>query len=50
MTPPAIPQQVKLDAAVAGPLFMLSAALLYTMLSLLVKLIDPVFRGLEDVT
>lgn len=35
------PQQVKLDAAVAGPLFMLAAALLFTVLSLLVKLMGP---------
>ncbi len=36
-------QQVKLDAAVAGPLFMLAAALLFTMLNLLVKQIGPAF-------
>ena len=35
------PQQVRLDAAVAGPLFMLAAALLFTVLSLLIKLIGP---------
>lgn len=35
------PQQVKLDAAVAGPLFMLAAALLFTALNLLVKLMGP---------
>jgi len=34
-------QQVKLDAAVAGPLFMLAAALLFTVLSLLIKLMGP---------
>ena len=34
-------QHVKLDAAVAGPLFMLAAALLYTVLSLLIKLMGP---------
>ncbi len=37
------PQQVKLDAAVAGPLFMLAAALLFTTLNLLIKLIGPAF-------
>jgi drug/metabolite transporter (DMT)-like permease len=37
------PQQVRMDAAVAGPLFMLAAALLFTMLNLLVKLIGPAF-------
>jgi drug/metabolite transporter (DMT)-like permease len=34
-------RQVQLDAAVAGPLFMLSAALLFTLLNLLVKLLGP---------
>lgn len=34
-------QQVKLDAAVAGPLFMLAAAMLFSVLSLLVKLMGP---------
>jgi len=34
-------QEVQLDAAVAGPLFMLSAALLFTLLNLLVKLLGP---------
>ncbi len=33
-----------MDAAVAGPLFMLSAALLYTLLNILVKLMDPQYR------
>lgn len=33
--------QVHLDAGVAGPLFMLSAALLFTLLTLLVKLLGP---------
>lgn len=37
------PQQVHLDAAVAGPLFMFSAALLFTVLNLLIKLINPAF-------
>ena len=32
---------VQLDAAVAGPLFMLSAALLFTMLNLIIKLLPP---------
>ena len=36
-------QQVRLDAAVAGPLFMLAAALLFTVLNLLIKLIGPTF-------
>jgi drug/metabolite transporter (DMT)-like permease len=34
-------QQVKLDAAVAGPLFMLAAALLFTVLNLLIKQLGP---------
>ena len=34
-------RQVRLDAAVAGPLFMLAAALLFTVLNLLVKLMGP---------
>ncbi|MEJ2639389.1 MAG: DMT family transporter [Desulfosarcinaceae bacterium] len=34
-------QQVKLDAGVAGPLFMLAAALLFTVLNLLIKLLGP---------
>ena len=33
--------RVHMDAAVAGPLFMLAAALLYTLLTLQVKLIGP---------
>lgn len=36
--------KVQMDAAVAGPLFMLSAALLYTLLNILVKLMDPQYR------
>ncbi len=36
-------QQVRMDAAVAGPLFMLAAALLFTVLNLLIKLIDPAY-------
>ena len=36
--------QVPLDAAVAGPLFMLSAALLYTLLNIFIKLLGPQFR------
>lgn len=35
---------VQLDAAVAGPLFMLSAALLYTLLNVFIKLLGPQFR------
>ena len=35
------PQQIRLDAAVAGPLFMLAAALLFTVLNLLIKLLGP---------
>ena len=34
----------QLDAAVAGPLLMLSAALLFTMLNVLIKLLGPQFR------
>lgn len=34
---------VQLDAAVAGPLFMLSSALLFTLLNLLIKLVGPEF-------
>jgi drug/metabolite transporter (DMT)-like permease len=37
-------KQVKLDAAVAGPLFMLSAALLFTLLNVFIKLLGPQFR------
>ena len=33
--------KVQLDAAVAGPLFMLSAALLFTLVNILVKLLGP---------
>jgi drug/metabolite transporter (DMT)-like permease len=36
-------RQVRLDATVAGPLFMLSAALLFTLLNLLIKLLGPEF-------
>jgi drug/metabolite transporter (DMT)-like permease len=36
-------EKIRLDAAVAGPLFMLSAALLFTVLNLLVKLLGPQF-------
>ena len=36
--------KIKLDAAVAGPLFMLSAALLFTSLNLFVKLLGPQFN------
>jgi len=34
-------QKVQLEAAVAGPLFMLSAALLFTVLNMLMKLLGP---------
>ena len=34
---------VQMDAALAGPLFMLSAALLFTVLNLIVKTLNPVF-------
>ena len=37
-------QAVHLDAAVAGPLFMLSAALLFTALNILIKQLGPHFR------
>ncbi|MCP3955905.1 MAG: DMT family transporter [Desulfobacterales bacterium] len=37
-------EKIKLDAAVAGPLFMLSAALLFTALNILVKLLGPQFN------
>ena len=36
-------QKVQLDAALAGPLFMLSAALLFTVLNLLIKLLGSEF-------
>lgn len=35
--------QIKLDAVVAGPLFMLSAALIFTLLNLLIKLLGPAY-------
>jgi len=34
---------VQMDAALAGPLFMLSAALLFTLLNLIVKTLNPMF-------
>jgi len=34
---------VQIDAAIAGPLFMLSAALLFTCLNLIIKTLNPVF-------
>ena len=43
MAPTNAPQQVKMDAAVAGPLLMLAAALLFTILNLLIKQIGPAF-------
>ena len=36
--------QMNMDAAVAGPLFMLSAALLFTLLNILIKLLDQQYR------
>ena len=36
--------QMHMDAAVAGPLFMLSAALLFTVLNILIKLLDQQYR------
>jgi drug/metabolite transporter (DMT)-like permease len=36
-------EKIKLDAAVAGPLFMLSAALLFTALNILIKQLGPHF-------
>lgn len=38
------PKQVAPDAAVAGPLFMLSAALLFTLLNITIKLLGPQYR------
>jgi len=35
---------IQMDARVAGPLFMLSAGLLFTMLNVLIKLLGPDFR------
>jgi drug/metabolite transporter (DMT)-like permease len=35
--------KIQMDAAVAGPLFMLSAALLFTVLNVLIKLLGPAF-------
>jgi drug/metabolite transporter (DMT)-like permease len=34
---------IKLDASVAGPLFMISAALLFTAMNLIIKLLNPAF-------
>jgi len=34
---------IHLDAAIAGPLFMMSAAILFTLLNLIVKTLNPVF-------
>jgi drug/metabolite transporter (DMT)-like permease len=39
------PKRVQMDAAVAGPLFMLAAALLFTLLNLQVKLLGPTFSA-----
>jgi len=38
-----IRRHIPLDPAVAGPLFMLSAALLFTMLNIIIKLLDPAY-------
>jgi drug/metabolite transporter (DMT)-like permease len=38
------PGKVQMDADVAGPLFMLSAALLYTLLNILIKTLDQQYR------
>jgi drug/metabolite transporter (DMT)-like permease len=35
--------QIRMDAAVAGPVFMLAAALLFTVLNLLIKLLGPAY-------
>jgi drug/metabolite transporter (DMT)-like permease len=43
MPHPDTPRQVKLDAAIAGPLFMLAAALLFTLLNLIIKQIGPAY-------
>jgi drug/metabolite transporter (DMT)-like permease len=43
-TPGRAQKTFQLDAAVAGPLLMLSAALLFTMLNVLIKLLGPQFR------
>ncbi|MFZ5570442.1 MAG: DMT family transporter [Thermodesulfobacteriota bacterium] len=40
-TPETSKEPILLDAAVAGPLFMLSAALLFTVLNILIKLLGP---------
>ena len=46
--PPTTPDRrqptIRLDAALAGPLFMLSAALLFTLLNLCIKLLGPAYR------
>lgn len=34
---------VEMDASIAGPLFMLSAALMFTLLNVFVKLLGPAF-------
>lgn len=36
-------RKLQLDASIAGPLFMLSSALLFTALNMIIKLIDPAF-------
>ena len=37
-------RHIKIDAAMAGPLFMLSAALLFTLLNIIIKSLGPAFR------
>ena len=37
-------RHIKIDAAMAGPLFMLSAALLFTLLNIIIKSLGPGFR------
>jgi len=37
------PGRVQMDMAIAGPLFMLSAAILFTLLNLIIKTLNPVF-------
>lgn len=44
-TPSNGPVRLQMEAAVAGPLFMLAAALLFTLLNLLVKLLGPSYSA-----
>jgi drug/metabolite transporter (DMT)-like permease len=43
-TDPKVRRQVRMNAAVAGPLLMLSAALLFTILNVIIKQLGPSFR------